>query len=88
MPTNHGYACENVLLIIAGWSRKDVLTSFCSAFVAGFFMTCTVSPFDRIRTSLMNQPTDAKLYNGFADCVVKTVRTDGVLSLWRGFFPM
>jgi len=51
-------------------------------------MTCTVSPFDRIRTSLMNQPPDAKIYNGFVDCVVKTVRSDGITSLWRGFIPM
>jgi Mitochondrial carrier protein len=72
----------------AGWSRKDVRTSFSSAFVAGFFMTCTVSPFDRIRTSLMNQPTDAKIYNGFTDCLVKTIKNDGPMSLWRGFLPM
>lgn len=51
-------------------------------------MTCTVSPFDRIRTSLMNQPPDAKIYDGFVDCVVKTVRSDGITSLWRGFIPM
>jgi Mitochondrial carrier protein len=63
----------------AGWSRKDVRT---------IFMTCTVSPFDRIRTSLMNQPTDAKIYNGFTDCLVKTVKNDGPMSLWRGFLPM
>ena len=25
-----------------GWSRKDPRTAFCSSFVAGFFMTCTV----------------------------------------------
>lgn len=39
-----------------GWSRKDVRTAFCSSFIAGFFMTCTVSPFDMLRTKLMNQP--------------------------------
>ena len=48
-------------------------------------MTITVSPFDRIRTNLMNQPTDKKIYDGFVDCVVKTVQKDGVSSLWRGF---
>jgi len=78
-----GYVTE-----MTGWSRKDVKTAFSSAFVAGFFMTVTVSPFDRIRTNLMNQPTDAKLYNGFVDCAVKTVQNDGVTSLWRGFIPM
>lgn len=59
-----------------------------SATLAGFFMTVTVSPFDRIRTNLMNQPTDAKLYNGFVDCAVKTVQEGGILSLWRGFIPI
>ena len=71
-----------------GWSRKDVRTAFCSSFVAGFLMTCTVSPFDRIRTNLMNQPTDAKIYNGTMDCLTKTVQRDGVMSLWRGFIPI
>lgn len=27
---------------------------FCSAFTAGFFMTLTVTPFDMVRTRLMN----------------------------------
>jgi len=67
-----------------GWERKDVRTAFASAFVAGFFMTCTVSPTDNLRTRLMNQPTDKKIYDGFVDCAVKTVKEDGVLSLWRG----
>ncbi|KAL3766225.1 hypothetical protein ACHAWO_012227 [Cyclotella atomus] len=71
-----------------GWNRKDVKTSFASAFVAGFFMTVTVAPWDMLRTKLMNQPTDAKLYDGFADCAKKTVQADGVLSLWRGFVPI
>jgi hypothetical protein len=56
--------------------------------MAGFFMTCTVSPFDRIRTNLMNQPADKQIYTGFVDCVRKTVAQDGVSSLWRGFIPM
>lgn len=71
-----------------GWSRKDVKTSAASAFVAGFFMTVTVAPSDMIRTKLMNQPTDAKLYDGFVDCAKKTVAEGGVLSLWRGFLPI
>jgi hypothetical protein len=71
-----------------GWARKDIRTSFSSAFVAGFFMTCTVAPWDMLRTKLMNQPTDKKIYEGFSDCLVKTVKQDGVLSLWRGFIPI
>jgi len=71
-----------------GWSRKDPRTVFCSSFLAGFFMTITVAPFDRIRTNLMNQPTNAKVYDGFVDCLVKTVQAEGPLSLWRGFVPI
>lgn len=78
-----GYVSETT-----GWSRKDPRTAFCSSFIAGFFMTCTVSPADNLRTRLMNQPTDKKIYNGFVDCLVKTVKADGVLVLWRGFIPI
>lgn len=72
----------------SGWGRKDPRTVFCSATLAGFFMTCTVAPWDMLRTKLMNQPTDKKLYDGFADCLVKTVKEGGPLSLWRGFVPI
>jgi len=78
-----GIVAENT-----GWSRKDVKTSFASAFVAGFFMTVTVAPADMLRTKLMNQPTDAKLYDGFVDCAKKTIAEGGVTSLWRGFIPI
>jgi hypothetical protein len=78
-----GYVAE-----ATGWNRKDVRTVFCSATLAGFFMTLTVSPFDRIRTALMNQPTDVKLYNGFGDCAAKLIKEGGVSSLWRGFIPI
>jgi hypothetical protein len=78
-----GYVCE-----LTGWKRKDVKTSFCSATLAGFFMTCTVSPFDRVRTALMNQPTDKKIYTGPLDCARKLIAENGVRSLWRGFIPI
>lgn len=81
-------ATKGYITDYTGWSRKDVKTSFISAFVAGFFMTVTVAPSDMIRTKLMNQPTDVKLYDGFVDCAKKTVAEGGVLSLWRGFIPI
>jgi hypothetical protein len=50
-------------------------------------MTCTVSPFDRIRTALMNQG-NTKTYNGFFDCAMKLAQKDGFASFWRGFIPI
>ena len=72
----------------SGWTRKDLRNVFCSATISGFCMTCTVSPFDMLRTTLMNQPTDKKIYNGFTDAAVKIVRNEGVLAFYRGFFPI
>eukprot|EP00555_Chaetoceros_dichaeta_P004300 CAMPEP_0198263672 /NCGR_PEP_ID=MMETSP1447-20131203/13275_1 /TAXON_ID=420782 /ORGANISM="Chaetoceros dichaeta, Strain CCMP1751" /LENGTH=301 /DNA_ID=CAMNT_0043952373 /DNA_START=73 /DNA_END=978 /DNA_ORIENTATION=- len=71
-----------------GLSKTSLLVQFLSAGAAGFFMTCTVSPFDMIRTRLMNQPADAKIYNNALDCFVKIVKNEGPATLWRGFIPI
>ena len=71
-----------------GFNRKDPRCQFLSAGIAGFCMTCTVAPFDMMRTRLMNQPTDAKLYNGFADCFTKVLKNEGPLAFYRGFLPI
>jgi hypothetical protein len=71
-----------------GWGRKDPRGQFISAIGAGFFMTCTVSPFDMLRTTLMNQPTDRKIYKGFADAAVQIFKKEGPGAFYRGFFPI
>ena len=68
--------------------NEGIKLQFMAAFSAGFFMTCTVSPFDIIRTRLMNQPSDAKLYNGFLDCAGKILANEGPLGFWKGFIPI
>jgi hypothetical protein len=71
-----------------GWEKSSMSTQFFSAVVAGFFMTCTVSPFDMIRTRLMNQPADAKIYSSAFDCAYKIAAQEGPLTFWRGFMPI
>jgi len=63
---------------------------FTSAFVAGFFMTVTVAPFDIIRTRLMNQPQEKELikYSGFVDCFSKILKSEGPLGFYKGFIPI
>lgn len=63
-------------------------TQFCSAFGAGFFMATTVAPFDMVRTKLMNQPPDNKVYTGFVDCFTKIVSKNGITGLYAGFIPI
>ena len=72
----------------AGIAKDGLPLQFMAAFSSGFFMTCTVSPFDIIRTRLMNQPVDAKIYNGFVDCFVKILRNEGPLGFYKGFLPI
>lgn len=71
-----------------GWERTDLRCQFFSAFGAGFFMTCTVAPFDMVRTTLMNQPSNKQLYKGFVDCAGKIMVEQGPRGFYRGFLPI
>ena len=79
---------KGVVVDVTGLNKSSLIVQFLSATSAGFFMTCTVSPFDMVRTRLMNQPADAKLYNNALDCFVKIIKNEGPLTLWRGFIPI
>lgn len=84
-------ACyDQIKLIIkqSGVIPDGLPTQFAAAFSAGFFMTCTVAPFDMVRTRLMNQPPDAKIYSGAGDCVMKILKADGPTGFYRGFIPI
>ena len=79
---------KGIIVEKTGLSRTDVRTQFSSAIFAGFFMTCTVAPFDMIRTRLMNQPLEKKIYNGFIDCARKIFKNEGITTFYKGFFPI
>ena len=70
------------------WTRKDLRCQTASAFGAGFFMSLATSPFDMVRTTLMNQPTDKKIYKGFMDASFSIMKTEGPRGFYRGFLPM
>merc|ERR1711862_899766 len=62
-----------------------------TALVSGFVATVASSPFDVVKSRVMAQPIDASgkgtLYRGMIDCFVKSVRSEGPLALYRGFWP-
>jgi hypothetical protein len=76
------------LITQSGVIPSGLPTQFSAAFSAGFFMTCTVAPFDMVRTRLMNQPPDAKIYSGAGDCVIKILKAEGPTGFYRGFVPI
>jgi hypothetical protein len=79
---------KGYVVTLTGLHKSSLLTQFLSATTAGFFMTCTVAPFDMIRTRLMNQPADARIYNNAVDCALKIAKQEGPLTFWRGFMPI
>jgi solute carrier family 25 protein 14/30 len=58
---------------------------FASSICAGVVMATATSPVDIIKTRLMNQPVDAKLYTGFVDCLAKIRRNEGLAGFYKGF---
>lgn len=79
---------KGYVVTATGLPKSSLVTQFLSAVTAGFFMTCTVAPFDMIRTRLMNQPADAKLYRNAMDCLLHIAKHEGPLTFWRGFLPI
>lgn len=57
-----------------------LLSSTCS----GFVVCCFMHPPDTVMSRMYNQR--GNLYTGIFDCLYKTVRTEGVLAVYKGFF--
>ncbi len=69
--------------------KNKLILETLSSFTSGFFMTCTVAPFDKMRSLLMNQKPGVGIqYKGFLDALIKTVKMEGPLGLWVGFIPI
>lgn len=76
--------------------KDNIVTHFFSGIFAGIVTTLIASPVDIIRTRYMNsmdeflkkqnQSSAIQFYRSPIDCVVKTVRTEGFLALYKGSF--
>ncbi|GBG91093.1 hypothetical protein CBR_g51827 [Chara braunii] len=56
--------------------------------LSGLSATVLSCPADVVKTRMMNQGhVGSHQYSSSVDCLVKTVRAEGVLALWKGFFP-
>lgn len=51
---------------------------------SGIFATAVMAPFDSISTRMYNQDRSAN-YKGVTDCLRKTIASEGVAGLYRGF---
>ena len=57
-----------------------------ASLVSGLASTTAAVPFDTAKTRIQ-QATAQGTYSGLFDCLAKTVRQEGVLSLWKGWLP-
>ncbi|XP_037477981.1 mitochondrial uncoupling protein 3 [Triticum urartu] len=75
--------------IIRKQISDDNLYAHTLASVASGLCATTLScPADVIKTRMMNQGLEAKaLYRNSYDCLVKTVKHEGLTALWKGFLP-
>ncbi|KAG5846559.1 hypothetical protein ANANG_G00116280 [Anguilla anguilla] len=68
-------------------SLCHALASTCSGLVAATMGT----PADVVKTRIMNQPRDSNgrgiLYKSSTDCLMKSVKGEGLRSLYKGFLP-
>lgn len=72
----------NHKILSEGW-----VLHFASSMAAGLCMAIFTAPVDTIKTRVMNQPTNQKLYTSMLDCAMKIVRKEGPFALYNGFIP-
>lgn len=86
-------SCKRMLMD-TGFLSDTELTHFLSSFVAGLSAATASTPVDVIKTRMMNQLTVcpnseeySKLYKSSWDCLARTVKTEGLLALYKGYVP-
>lgn len=72
-------------IIGRGICGDNVLAHTLASMLSGLSATALSCPADVVKTRMMNQA--GKEYRGSVDCLLKTVRKEGVMALWKGFFP-
>jgi len=81
-------ACKNFFAKYMGWTRK---TYMLASIVAGASAAVCCLPFDnaKVKMQKMKPGPDGKMpYRGLVDCILKTIRKEGVLRLWAGLLPI
>lgn len=63
---------------------------FCSTLVASFVANVACNPFDVVKSRMQNmsiRSDGTALYSGMMDCLLTSVRQEGPMVLYSGFFP-
>lgn len=78
-------------VLSTGYFKEDILTHSVCAMVAGLISATTTSPIDVVKSRYMNQNFHPNgtgmMYSSTIDCFVKTIRSEGVTGLYKGWLP-
>ena len=81
------YDWTKVQVFLLTGQEKGLVPQVIGSLVSGFVSAVVSTPFDVVKTRMMNQAQGAKMYSGGLDCAIKTARAEGILGLYKGFFP-
>ncbi|XP_020599848.1 mitochondrial uncoupling protein 1-like isoform X2 [Phalaenopsis equestris] len=73
---------KQTILKIPGFS-DNVFTHLLAGLGAGLFGVCIGSPVDVVKSRMMGDST----YKSTLDCFIRTLKTEGPLAFYKGFFP-
>ncbi|XP_059655825.1 mitochondrial uncoupling protein 3 [Cornus florida] len=71
-------------------SSDNIYAHTLASIMSGLSATALSCPADVVKTRMMNQMVSDEgnvKYRNSYDCLVKTVRVEGLRALWKGFFP-
>lgn len=82
---------DQIKQLFLGLGFSDTPSTHCmSAFSAGFAATCVGSPFDVVKTRIMQGSVDAAgkpIYRGFVHCFGQMLTREGPMAFYGGFVP-
>jgi len=82
---------KNTILDVAPSLGNGLITQTMASFAAGVVAALTSNPIDLAKSRLMSMKVDEKTgkmpYSGTFDCLIKTVRSEGVGALYKGLVP-
>lgn len=71
-----------------GITEDNVYVHTLASFMSGLAATSLSCPADVVKTRMMNQQGKWDMgYKNSVDCLVRTVRGEGMKALWKGFLP-
>jgi solute carrier family 25 oxoglutarate transporter 11 len=81
---------KEAILARRGQAADGLGTHVAASFAAGIVAAAASNPVDVVKTRVMNMkvaPGAPPPYAGAMDCALKTVRSEGVMALYKGFIP-